>query len=279
MSGIHVMTGTMLALATAAMGAISAAHASDIDANLRSDLERIAQRKIYFGHQSVGGNLLDGVRQLAATAGVPIRVVEAPAANGVKPATFGHTSVAKNGDPFQKIRSFEQAMGQQPTGLDIALVKFCYVDITANTDVKALFSRYQSAINDLKTRNPGTTFVHVTAPLTSVQSSIKGTLKKLLGRAPYGAIENIRREEYNELLRKAYRGHEPLFDLARIESTAPDGTAVTTEWKGSVTPAMAPAYTDDGGHLNAAGRLRAAREFISILASIPSRPSGGGLIR
>jgi len=31
-------------------------------------------------------------------------------------------------------------------------------------------------------------------------------------------------------------------------------------------PAMAPEYTDDGGHLNALGRARAAREFIAVLA-------------
>jgi lysophospholipase L1-like esterase len=121
--------------------------------------------------------------------------------------------------------------------------------------------------------------MHITAPLTIVQRGIKGNLKKMIGRTPSGAIENIRREEYNELLRQTYRGREPLFDLARVESTAPDGTAVTGEWKGKVAPEMAPAYTDDGGHLNAAGRLRAARELVSILASIPSRPAAGGLSR
>jgi hypothetical protein len=30
---------------------------------------------------------------------------------------------------------------------------------------------------------------------------------------------------------------------------------------------MAPAYTDDGGHLNQAGRLRAAEEFVRVLAA------------
>ena len=148
-----------------------------------------------------------------------------------------------------------------------------------HTDVKALFARYRATIDDLRTKNPGTTFVHVTAPLTVVQGGVKENLKRLLGRAPYGTIENMRREEYNTLLRQAYREREPIFDLARVESTAPDGTVVTTEWKGSVAPAMAPAYTDDGGHLNAAGKLRAARELVSVLAAIPGRPAVGGPAR
>lgn len=281
MMEIHVVKNALLALVVVAVCTTTNTYAADVDvdASLRADLERIAQRRIFFGHQSVGGNLLDGVRQLAAAAGVPVRIVEAPTAGGVAPATFGHTPVAKNGDPFQKLRSFEQAFGQQPTGLDIALVKFCYVDITASTDVKALFARYRATINDLRVKNPGTVFVHVTAPLTVVQGGAKESLKRLLGRAPHETIENMRREEYNTLLRQAYREREPLFDLARVESIAPDGTAVTAEWKGSVVPAMAPVYTDDGGHLNAAGKLRAARELASVLAAIPDRPATSVPIR
>lgn len=271
MSAFQTVAGTLLAFAT--VGASAAAYAFEVDANLRADLQRIAQRKIFFGHRSVGRNLLDGVSQLSATAGVPVHMAETPNAGGVGAATFGHALVDRNGDPFLKIRSFEQAMGQQPTGLDIALVKFCYVDFSANTDAKALFARYQTTFNELKARNPGTAFVHVTAPLTTVQGGFKESLKRLLGRAPYGTLENIRREEYNILMREAYKGREPFFDIARIESTAPDGSAVSTEWKGSVAPAMFPAYTDDGGHLNETGRLRAARELVSILAAIPDQPA------
>jgi len=271
MLGYHTVASTLLAVV--AIGAATAAFAAEVDSTLRADLQRIAQRKIYFGHQSVGRNLLDGIGQLSAMAGVPVRLVETPTAGGIGPGTFGHVAVDKNGDPFQKLKSFDQAMGQKSTGLDIALVKFCYVDFTPNTDAKALFARYRATIDGLRARNPGTTFVHVTAPLTIVQDGFKDSVKRLLGRAPYGSIENIRRDEYNTLLRQTYMGHEPLFDLARVESTAPDGTSVMGEWKGIVAPAMAPTYTDDGGHLNAVGKLRAARELISVLAAIPDRPS------
>ena len=257
----------MLALVFASSAANNTC-AADIDSSLNADLNKIAQLRIFFGHQSVGANLLDGVIQLARKSGVSIRINEVTTASGVEPATLGHTFVAKNGFPLQKLKNFNQAMGQSHSGLDIAFVKFCYVDISSNTDVKTLFSNYRATIKDLQARNPATTFIHITAPLTIVQGGLKGKLKRLLGRAPYGVIENIRREEYNTYLRKTYQNSEPIFDLARIESTAPDRTTVTTEWQNLTVPAMSPIYTDDGEHLNTVGKLLAARELISVLASI-----------
>ena len=235
------------------------------DPGLRADLDRVARERIYFGHQSVGANLLQGIRELAGEAGVPVRIVRADQASEVPAATFGHTFVAENGHPFRKLESFRAALGS--ASVDIALVKFCYVDIRADTDVKALFERYRETIAGLRRANPRTIFVHVTLPLTTEQTGFKALAKRLLGRAPYGTIENVRREEYNRLLREAYAGREPLFDLARIESTAPDGTAARVHWNGVLAPALAPAYTDDGGHLNAEGRRRAARELIAVLAA------------
>ena len=271
----RIVASIVLALAVAA-GESDAASPIEGDARLRAELERVAQERIFFGHQSVGGNLLDGIRQLATMAGVNLRMVETPAASGVGPATLGHVFVSRNGYPLQKLQFFQHAMGSQPAGLDIALVKFCYLDFTAETDAKALFARYRATIDELRAINGGTTFVHVTAPLTDVQGGIKALVKRLLGRAPYGVLENLRREEYNALLRQAYNGSEPVFDLARIESTAPDGSAVNVAWNGRIAPAMAPAYTDDGGHLNGSGRLRAARELIAILAAVPQRPTAAG---
>ncbi|HUX90602.1 MAG TPA: hypothetical protein VMV48_07930 [Gallionellaceae bacterium] len=269
MLGVHIVTSTLLAVVT--LGVTAVAHSAADDENLRTDLKRIAQQRIFFGHQSVGVNLIDGIEQLSTMAGVPVRIVAVKTASDVGTAMIGQTFIAENGQPLQKLKSFEDDMGSKQTGLDIALMKFCYVDFTAETDAKALFARYRTTIEGLKAKNPGTAFVHVTAPLTSEQAGPKEFLKRLLGRG--GSVQNVRREEYNSLLRKTYQGREPIFDLARVESIAPDGTAVTVEWDGIVAPAMASEYTDDGGHLNSAGKLRAARELISVLAAIPVRPA------
>ena len=264
------MSRSAIMMALLSLAAVTV-QSSAADVPLRAQLERVAQRRIYFGHQSVGANLLEGVKQLAESAGVPLRIVEAPSAAALAPATFGHTFVAENGDPLRKLEGFRKAMGPGATTVDIALLKFCYVDITADTDAKLLFERYRATIESLQANNPHTTFVHVTLPLTDVQGGPKALVKRMLGRAPYGTVENLRREEYNALMRRTYRGREPLFDLALLESTAPDGAAVKVQWNGVLAPAMSPAYTDDGGHLNAAGKLRAARELVSVLAAIPLR--------
>ncbi|HEY3075374.1 MAG TPA: hypothetical protein VGJ74_09385 [Burkholderiales bacterium] len=225
-------------------------------AELRADLERLAQQRIYFGHQSVGANILDGVKELARAAGVPLAIQD--------------EFVAENGDPLRKLASFKAALGEG-SRFDIALVKFCYVDVTAETDARALFERYRATVAELRAKNPRTIFVHATLPLTTVQTGPKALAKRLLGRAPYGTIQNVRREQYNRLLRGTYAGREPIFDLARLESIAPDGTAVSVAWNGATAPAMSAAYTDDGGHLNARGRALAAQEFVTVLAAA-SRP-------
>jgi hypothetical protein len=245
MQGIRLMTAILLALAT-----VDGAAA---DPALRADLERVARQRVFFGHQSVGANVLGGLRKLAASEKVALQVSD--------------MLIPENGDPLRKLRSFEQALEERTGSVDVALLKFCYVDVSADTDAKALFGQYRTAIERLQATHPQTTFVHVTLPLTTVQGGVKALAKRVLGRHPYGTLENIRREEYNALLRKTYAGLEPVFDLARVESTAPGGAAAQVAWQGSVAPALAPDYTDDGGHLNAAGSVRAARELLAVLAA------------
>jgi len=241
-----------------------AVHAAD--SALRADLDRIAHERVYFGHQSVGANLLEGVKQLADGAGVPLRIIESPSAGAVAAGSIAHVFLAENGAPLRKLESFKTALGEGAR-VDVALMKFCYVDVNGDTDAKALFERYRATITELRAKNPRTTFVHVTLPLTTAQTGWKALAKRMLGRAPYGTVENLRREEYNTLLRRTYRGREPIFDLARVESTAPDGTTTRVSWNGSIAPAMVVAYTEDGGHLNAQGKLLAARELIKVLAA------------
>jgi hypothetical protein len=243
--------------------------AAQADAKLAADLARVAQMRVFFGHQSVGENLLEGVQALAQEARSPLRVAEAKDAAGLAPGTLGHAFVGENRHPLKKLEDFERRLGAGPAPLDAALVKFCYLDIDGGTDAAALFARYQASLAALRARHPRTAFVHVTAPLTEVQGGVKGWVKRLLGRAPYGALENQRRAEYNALLRKAYAGREPVFDLARLESTAPGGAEVRGEWAGKPYPVLAAAWTDDGHHLNAAGRRHAARELLALLAALP----------
>ncbi|MFY1826138.1 hypothetical protein ACN47A_09520 [Myxococcus fulvus] len=236
-------------------------------------LEKLSSRRIFFGHQSVGGNILDGVKALPNSAqGVVPRVVEVQTpTESLAPGTLAHAMVGQNEKPESKIADFERLMD---AGLgkstDVAFFKFCYIDINGATDTRALFEKYRVAMEGLKARHPSTTFVHVTAPLTTVQRGAKAWLKEMLGRPVWGVAENVQRETFNELMRKTYAGKEPLFDLARLESTAPDGSRETYELNGQTWPAMVPGYSDDGGHLNAAAQARLATELLNFLASLPA---------
>jgi hypothetical protein len=278
MSGIQLLSGAALAmLATAGTDIAVGARASEADARLKDDLVQVSGRRIYFGHQSVGWNLIDGLRKLAEREGVALRIVEVKGSLEVAPGTFAHGPVEANGAPLRKLESFTAIMGGGPRSpVEIALMKFCYVDFGAETDSRKLFERYRATIEDLRLRNPGTAFVHVTAPLTTIQEGPKAFAKRLLGMAPGGVRENARREEFNALLREEYRGRDSIFDLAALESTREDGSRVTVEWQGKPVPLLDGSYTDDGGHLNELGRIRAARELARILAQVPLTDPGAG---
>jgi hypothetical protein len=255
----------VLGLAMVAMALAAHAQARDPDPKLGAELRALAGRSVFFGHQSVGGNVLEGLERIAAAESVPLPVAEGrPGAPGIT-----HAHIGANGDPLGKLAAFAQAV-DGGGAIDVALMKFCYVDFHAGTDPAALFARYQETLAGLAARHPGTTFVHVTAPLTTIQGGWKPLVKRLLGRETSPA-ENARREAFNALVRRAYQGKEPLFDLARLESTRPDGGAEQISWKGQQVPVLVGGYTDDGGHLNATGQDRVARALAQYLAALPSR--------
>jgi hypothetical protein len=212
-------------------------------------LQTLAGRAIYFGHQSVGFNIMDGVQALiAATPGTTLRVVQTSSPPVMTRGVFAHDGNGSNGDPRSKVEAFVATMQQGAgTRADIAFFKFCYVDFTAGTDTAAVFADYQTRLAALRSAFPAVRIVHVTVPLTT--------------DAP---AENTVRERFSDLVRQAYEGREPLFDLARLESTRPDGSAHLV---GGVR-ALVSTYASDDGHLNAAGQDLVARALVLYLAGL-----------
>jgi len=229
----------------------------------------LAAKRIYFGHQSVGANIMEGVADLAAAEPrLGLRVVTddgALAAGGA----FLHGAVGRNEDPGAKTDDVAARLDGPLAGrVDIAFHKYCYVDVTAGADVPALFDHYRQTMERLAAAHPGVVFVHVTAPLVTVPAGASATVKRLLGRTSGRAADNLARERFNELMRKAYAGREPVFDLAAVESTRPDGTREAVDAGGGRAYALVPAYASDGSHLNAAGRRRVAEELLVFLARL-----------
>jgi hypothetical protein len=246
-----------------------AAAAAETGRSLAEDLRALGEKRVFFGHQSVGFDLLDGLRDLALEAGIPLRIVEGEFPRALATPGIVHATLGENARPSTKIDAFAAAMGED--GADratIAFFKFCYVDFDAGTDVPALFDRYASALERLRARHPTVTFVHVTAPLTTVEGGLRGRLRHWFGGGARGEAENVKRHQFNQLLRERYGGREPVFDLALAETTWEDGRSHGFARNGTTYPALVPAYTDDGGHLNERGRRHVARALAAALAGI-----------
>jgi hypothetical protein len=127
-------------------------------------------------------------------------------------------------------------------------------------------------MRQLKRKYPGVKFIHFTVPLLrQPEKSFKSTIKKLLGRSGDGFFDNshnIARNRYNDLLRSAYEGKEPIFDLARLEAVSPEKNLCFFDDKGTRIMILCPEYTDDGGHLNSIGRRYVAEQLLVFLANL-----------
>jgi hypothetical protein len=246
---------------------VSMASLSDVPDSAWAQLRA---RRIWFGHQSVGGNIMQGVAELAAAdPKLGIVPVEGPPAESG--AAFAHAPVGRNGDPGLKTDDFARVLeGGAAARLDIAFHKYCYADIVDTTDVDRVFAHYHETMARLESEYPGVTFVHVTAPLTMVQSGPVAEIKKLLGRAPGRYASNFKRERFNQMMRSAYGPGGRLFDLAAVESTRPDGSREAIRLGGRKGYALYPGYSSDGSHLNEAGRRRAAEQLLVMLAQLPA---------
>lgn len=229
----------------------------------------LASKKIFFGHQSVGGNIIDGMKDLMKQdPALKLKIKETADKAAFNAPVFAHARVGKNTRPLTKIEDFARQMDSGVgNAAEIAFFKFCYVDIDSGTDVNALFSRYKETIEALKKKYPKTMIVHVTVPLTVIQSGPKALLKRVLGK-PIGYEANAKRHQYNELLKSEYASSEPIFDLALAEATTADGKIVRHNYNGQSILALAPEHTDDGDHLNVNGRSLVARRLIEFLSGL-----------
>lgn len=237
-----------------------------------SQWRALATKQIFFGHQSVGANIIDGVQHvLADHPEIPLQVFAASPVDSSSPPGLYHTHIGYNGDPASKVSAFSNAViGGTPS---VALLKFCYVDVEGGRNPDSLFAEYQADIALLKTIVPGLTVVHVTMPLTR-KGGYRSTLMARLRGQPTTDDLNVIRNRYNALLRQSYAGKEPVFDLARIESTHADGTRSFVTHDGDTVYTLAPEMTTDGGHLNASGQRTAAEAFLAVLAALKEPPRG-----
>ncbi len=235
-----------------------------------SQWESLSRKRIFFGHQSVGGNIVEGLKDvLNSDKDIKLVILESDKPEELKPGTFEHAQIGQNKQPLSKIEAFSESI-KSGTGKnsDMAFFKFCYVDIDKSTDVESLFNTYQKTMSELKAEYHDVTFIHVTVPVVrQADKNIKYRIKKLIGRET-GDSNHIARNKFNEILVSFYQGKEPVFDLARLEAISPDKNLCFFNDKGSRIMVLCPEYTDDGGHLNAIGRRYVAEQLLVFLANL-----------
>jgi hypothetical protein len=228
---------------------------------------RLASAKIFFAHQSVGGNLLEGVQDvLRERADIPLRVMEISDPSEMTAPGLYHANVGKNGEPATKLQAFAH-MVEGAGDSDVALLKYCYADFRHGTDATQLFDEYRRKVEQIRAQRPDLAIVHVTVPLVTDAGTLRH-IAAVVRRKPPAREVNLIRHQFNELLRATYAGKEPLFDLARLEATDAAGNAVRVRYKGQSVPVLAAAWTFDGGHLNEVARRRMAQAFLASLATV-----------
>lgn len=225
----------------------------------------LATKRIYFGHQSVGFNIVDGLEMHSTK--IPEMKLNLQLGNELElfnSPVFAHSSNGKNGNPKSKIDAFYQKMEEGlGENTDIAGFKFCYVDFNTETNISDVFDHYKKKINKLVQKYPKVKIVHFTAPLTSLQKGPKGFVNKLLGR-DIGIEDNYVREQFNNLLRQEYKD-QYIFDLAKYESISSDGSRNYTLKNDEKVYSMLPTYTNDGGHLSKTGKYFISGKLLLFL--------------
>ena len=234
-----------------------------------AQIEKLSRQTIFFGHQSVGADIVQGVRELMAEdPRLQLKLVHSSDPELVMGPALIDASIGENRKPESKNHAFAAIMAKgigQRGG--IAVFKYCYIDIDASTDVPKMFAAYRQTIDDVKRAYPHLTIVHITVPLTVIEHDWKTQLRVLLGRITDRDL-NAKRNQYNKLLKERYSETDPLFDLATVESTRADGSRTVVSAGKEKVYYLAPELTYDGGHLNAIGRRLAAQQFLITIAKV-----------
>jgi len=226
--------------------------------------KELGEKKIYFGHQSVGFNILEGVRDLMKEhPQIKLNIVETSDEADFNVGIFAHSRVGRNLDAGSKAEAFARLMdGKLGDRVDTAFFKLCYLDVDAKTDVDQVFAAYKAAMAELEEKYPETNFLHVTMPLTTSKTTWKTWIKKLTGKKDFWEYDdNVKRNEFNERLSREYGGNGLLFDLAKAEASFPDGKVSSFTKGGKRYYSLVPDYTYDGGHLNETGRKKVAEQL------------------
>ena len=241
----------------------------DINLITSKQWDTLSGKKIYFGHQSVGNDIINGINIIIVeNKSIKIRTVESYDLDKIDGGAFIHSRIGSNDNVFSKNEDFIKNLTNSIEGVDIAFIKYCYLDIGYSSDVQKIFLNYKDLFEKLKKKSPNTLFVVFTVPLTTIQDGPKAWIKSIIGKPVAGIDDNVKRNQFNKLIVDEFQGKMPVFDIAAIEATRPDGKKTIFEKNGIEYFAMYKGYSDDGGHLNIQGQKKVAEQLLVFLAGL-----------
>ncbi len=232
---------------------------------------RLRLGQILFAHQSVGANILQGLAELPSSARERIPPLGSLDDLARSQPVLASVRAGRNREPLSKLVEFAEIVrAHANSALQLAALKFCYVDVGTNAEAERLFDAYVETIEALRRDAPAVCVAHVTMPLRSIDDSLRGRLRRLAGRDDE-VDRNSARAAFNAALRAKFRDKDPFFDLAAIEATTPEGALVGRRYAGQTVPELYGKYTFDGGHLNELGRRICAQAFVAFLRTTEDR--------
>lgn len=232
----------------------------------------LSKKTIYFGHMSVGLNIIDGIKDIMSeNPGILLNITELKDSPDIPLNSFCHAPLGYNTKPLEKIHSFQSQMMSFKNTPDIAFMKFCYVDFYAKTEIQRIFDTYQVMVTELQNKFPDTVFMHCTVPLKSGPLTPRKKAKELIKKClckPTLIDDNWTRMKFNDLINKTYQP-ETIIDLAQFESTTSEGAHFFKTKNAVKIPFLYEKFSSDGGHLNETGRKRVAEQLLIHLANCP----------
>lgn len=227
--------------------------------------QRLALKRIWFGHQSVGNYLMHGPSDDNAVGMVKLfedhpeyglSNVDSPTSIGaISVGTLADGHIGSNGHPDSKLTAFNTAVRTTFGGaLDIAIIKFCwidfydsYADIQNTATADSFWTTYKSTIDALIADYPGAVIVPCTVPVTPNDADGGNTLREYFSQKI--------RDEYGSVV----------FDVSDWESR---NTSGTLELYNGTRELNAAWDVGDGGHPNATGSTMLAEKLYAHLLTL-----------
>ena len=228
----------------------------------------LANKKIFFGHQSVGNNIIQGLLDLQKKyPNIQLNIVRTKNPARFSSPIFAHAAIGSNTDPYSKMQEFAELIHNGiGARADIVFFKFCFVDIGRTTDIRQLFAQYKATIAQIQRDYPHLLIAHCTVPLQVHRLNWKSYVKNLLHFTSWKYTDNIQRNAFNAMLLKEYGPTDRVFDLALFEATRPDGSLIQFKGPGGKEYlTLNPEYSSDGAHLNQSGAKFLAEHLLLFL--------------